>query len=892
MDSESTATGSEEEGSNSTNTSSSTEDSNSTDTSSSTSTTTDGSSSTDTNTSTATDSGTDQCATNNGGCDANASCTNATTPGDAPSCTCLTGFSGDGQTCSDIDECATNNGGCDANASCTNAATPGDAPSCTCLDGFSGDGQTCTPANFRVTATACGAQNEGFTVEEKVGDNWQATGLCLLSGAEEYEGINLLTGYQAPEWNYEQATPPARGMFGWSYYLRAFDLIADTPVKEVGWGQWTKPAAPRTGGGDVDLAVCGIHPHGFVCDETAPDLVGELQNCGHTDYQSLEGCNVWCCADEDKCGIRGSIEGGMGYWMYTLETPHVKWMLPGSTNANYEIFGGTFLHDRPQNCTTLGGAVRVANNFLIPNDFVSLEGEPVDGFLGYMLSRTPIGKRSSTDEANYWTIIIDAANFAGPVMFMSSWFWDSRINWHPQSTSWSDPRALIGYVAQGFEGRVGAVKVTDDAGVQWLRTNRWRFPRDMVNGTAVDSSTLFTGHSQYNTDWAAAAMEPLLAGTGAANDQTPAAVLTHARSNRLAPMGGCGLPQESSGLKLEMEIPDQDITITWQGFGVSGAPANPSQETTDATAASCHMRLSLDPSLLDCSTTSGWCEGSPYLKLEAGGTNPTPVPVANVPEQVKGALDIRAFEKTRRNDGRYLGPPGASETACFDNPGPAPADPRLYCTRTRSGNWIGFKWYRFVDQPEMNQVFASLPADQRDAAKCYMQARIERLHEAQQSTGASLPQWFDAPQGDAQLPGPKASIDAALLVTPPAGLEKGFVPISISEKKRTKPDHCDVVLGAFSTEPEPLPAGYFDGYAYADGTYEGEMCQANTESLQSFSYPGTVYPFSPDSDQYPFSSDPGQIGRTAYQVPQRADVASVLSPTPVYCGLASDPPPP
>ena len=50
-----------------------------------------------------------------------------------------------------------------------------------------------------------------------------------------------------------------------------------------------------------------------------------------------------------------------------------------------------------------------------------------------MLSKTPIGKRSEDDKANYWTIVIDSQNFAGPVLYMSAWFWDSRINWNPKS---------------------------------------------------------------------------------------------------------------------------------------------------------------------------------------------------------------------------------------------------------------------------------------------------------------------------------------------------------------------------------------------------------------------------------------------------------------------------
>ena len=32
---------------------------------------------------------------------------------------------------------------------------------------------------------------------------------------------------------------------GWSYYLRAFNLVRDKPVVEIGWGQWSKPSQPK-----------------------------------------------------------------------------------------------------------------------------------------------------------------------------------------------------------------------------------------------------------------------------------------------------------------------------------------------------------------------------------------------------------------------------------------------------------------------------------------------------------------------------------------------------------------------------------------------------------------------------------------------------------------------
>ncbi|MBL90878.1 MAG: hypothetical protein CMH56_03590 [Myxococcales bacterium] len=58
---------------------------------------------------------------------------------------CTTGMALDDTDCSctDIDECATDNGGCDENAACENAATSGDAPSCTCESGYFGDGLKC-----------------------------------------------------------------------------------------------------------------------------------------------------------------------------------------------------------------------------------------------------------------------------------------------------------------------------------------------------------------------------------------------------------------------------------------------------------------------------------------------------------------------------------------------------------------------------------------------------------------------------------------------------------------------------------------------------------------------------------------------------------------------------
>lgn len=80
----------------------------------------------------------DECALGTDTCAMHATCTNM--PG-SYTCTCASGWTGDGFTCGDIDECTTGTAGCAEHATCTNAPGTFD---CACDQGWSGDGFTCT----------------------------------------------------------------------------------------------------------------------------------------------------------------------------------------------------------------------------------------------------------------------------------------------------------------------------------------------------------------------------------------------------------------------------------------------------------------------------------------------------------------------------------------------------------------------------------------------------------------------------------------------------------------------------------------------------------------------------------------------------------------------------
>jgi len=92
---------------------------------------------------------------------------------------------------------------------------------------------------------------------------------------------------------------------------------------------------------------------------------------------------------------------------------------------------------------------------------------------------------------------------------------------------------------------------------------------------------------------------------------------------------------------------------------------------------------------------------------------------------------------------------------------------------------VTYSWYRFIDQPSFQQYAWS--AEKR--AK--LQAFVEKLHAAW-----PIDRDYMAPPRLGTL----AVLDPALLVTPPQGLEAGYVPIVTRQ---------EAAAAVFSGHPEP-----------------------------------------------------------------------------------------
>ena len=185
----------------------------------------------------------------------------------------------------------------------------------------------------------------------------------------------------------------------------------------------------------------------------------------------------------------------------------------------------------------------------------------------------------------------------------------------------------------------------------------------------------------------------MLSGSGSAAERTPAAV--RAAAAAAADKPDCSPPGEHSQVRLEIEgLGEDGLVINVPGVGAM--PADEDAAAAASEAAFCHTAIELDPALLDCTTTPGWCtQGSKYYQYRAGDlewASTGPVAPEAVPADTKAYLDAGVFEPTARTDGELYGPPQESERPCFECPGPAPSDPQLYCVKTHEDNWVGFRW--------------------------------------------------------------------------------------------------------------------------------------------------------------------------------------------------------
>ena len=138
------------------------------------------------------------------------------------------------------------------------------------------------------------------------------------------------------------------------------------------------------------------------------------------------------------------------------------------------------------------------------------------------------------------------------------------------------------------------------------------------------------------------------------------------------------------------------------------------------------------------------------------------VPAAKVPAET-GLMDAK-FKLAETGE-----PYSSPNAGAWAKPGPR-AGP--FSVELVDGSQVTFSWYRFVDQPSFQQY------QWYGEKKAKLQAVVEKLH-----ANWSMDRDYMGPPTRGKL----VALDPALLVTPPKGLEVGYVPIVTKQTARPKP---------------------------------------------------------------------------------------------------------
>jgi hypothetical protein len=424
-------------------------------------------------------------------------------------------------------------------------------------------------------------------------------------------------------------------------------------------------------------------------------------------------------------GYFQTIEGGPGSWgndQYRSRDP--KFRIVGTPDGYANGMGAPgWGFNTTATARDLMSTAQLSNRLLTPPDGFTFRKGTSGEFLGYGWMALPLtNARQSTvaigDQS--WTLFFNSANFAGPVAFWVPDAW-ARLSktWAPAAGRGLDAR--IGKVANAVLeiNTVPAFQSYDSSGASYWRSPRILFPVDAKGVTYLTTDRIdYSAAALYTPlkNWFAGgpAISGVFDSAGAFRPKLPAA-------------------------QKDLHIGDKERTIDGLEKFVS-----PVVTATPGGGTAWGLKWT------GAGTPGVFPE---YFREEAGGM------MALVADEVPASTNLAAasFRPDPGARGSYVAPTSGSDSWLS----PAPAAGPFQATLS-DGSVVTYYWFRFIDQPAL-QGFGWSAQE-----KARLQARVELLH--RNWSGARE---FMAPPTAGAL----ATLDAGLLVSPPAGLEYGYVPV-------------------------------------------------------------------------------------------------------------------
>jgi hypothetical protein len=465
---------------------------------------------------------------------------------------------------------------------------------------------------------------------------------------------------------------------------------------------------------------------------------------------------------DDKPGsMYSDIEGGLGWWRDTRFATTVPKFIMGGVAPDFIAWANGPGAGKGRDWSKPLGkdAIAQLSPWVVwPPDGLNLAQGTCGELFGYgyvplplvpAVTATPERPMAMGDQC--WTLFVNSANFKGPVAFFTPRFWAEHAIARPElagkllDTRGSDPNKAFQMETQWVPAWLGGPGAD---GALHARVAPTSFPVDDAGRTTVlHRLTCYTRAALPD------AVRAWFAGGPAASGALDPAA-SHVQ--RFKNGGGSTWRIFAEGAK-DGERRD----IDWNAFGTPAAH--------DAMTYGFTWNPALVKHVDDGPAGRGARVRLPeYFRLtprEGHAPHWVAVDASDVPADT-GLAKLTFRTPRERGEGAYTTPDAAD--GAFRKPGPV-AGP--FTTVLGDGSTVTYSWYRFKDQPAM--LAAGLSDAERDEA----QRRVELIHRAWTKEREYL-----APPTTGSL----ASIDPALLVTPPAGLEVGFVPIATRQERRGK----------------------------------------------------------------------------------------------------------
>lgn len=459
---------------------------------------------------------------------------------------------------------------------------------------------------------------------------------------------------------------------------------------------------------------------------------------------------TWMFAQYDgpkpKQKIYSDIEGGLGWWRdtrFATETP--KFIMGGvalnfSAWANGPGAGKGRDWDKPQGKFAVA---QLSPWVLWPPDGLNLKQGTCGELFGYGYLPLPLTQAKATTAGknvptgnHCWTLFLNAGNFKGPVTFFMPYFF-SRVTVNDPNLAglFLDSRPANPNRALQMETQyVPSVQAADKQGQIYARIAPTSFPRGPEGeSVVVHQVRAYTKKALWD------AVEAWFAGG------PPASGVIDLKETVVHTFPGQG---GATWRIYKPPVPREErVRIAWDRFATPFAP--------DKNSFGYRWNETL---VTRKDTRDGPLVTLPeYYKLEKGEKDKwLAVPPQEVPTET-GLAEL-SFKRPETEPAQPYVTPDDPES-CWKKPGPVAGPFQAY---PGDGSVVTYYWYRFADQP------ALLNADLSDQEREAIQKRVEKIHRHW-----TMDRDYLAPPKIGKL----AQIDPALIVSPPAGLEIGYVPI-------------------------------------------------------------------------------------------------------------------